>query len=206
MMVGAFFTVQGRGDSEVINAVTVRGGSLLVTNALGTGDLSLGIAPSHLELDSGTVVADRVNIAPGALYMYPQYGPNRFVFNGGSVRVKELTLTNGIEFAIGDGKSEAELHALDGKIVCPAGLFVRTNAVLSGCFTVDGDIRVQGAIRFDSGTSIIRGKVFNEGRIETTHGASVAFEAPVVNNGLILSTNGTVRFNAGATGTGMLKQ
>jgi T5SS/PEP-CTERM-associated repeat protein len=184
------------------NVLLVSGGSLVVTNSLGKGSLVISRigGKGSLILNSGSVTADALVATNGA---------NSVVtFNGGTLNSGSTFVTNGQVFAVGDGTHAARFTLLGGMHSFANNLEIRTNAVLSGCGTIDGNVLVDtsgflfascgSALNFSGGT------LTNNGTITAINGTAVNFFGPVVNNGLIDNTSGNVRFFSTLSGSGSM--
>ncbi len=109
--------------------VAVAGGTLAVTNAGGTANLI--VAQGTFAIDSGAVTADRVFLTNTA---------GQFTFNGGLLRTKTMTVSNGTPFTVGDGVNPATLELQGGVYSFADGLVISPNATVTGCGTVIGTI------------------------------------------------------------------
>ncbi len=173
--------------------VTISGGALYVTNALGNGVLNVLVGT--LSLNSGTVTVDRLVATNGGSR---EGGPGIVSFTGGSLNTKGTTVSNGVAFVVGDG-TDAATFQLDGGVHSFANnLEISNNATLSGCGTVNGNVVLDpgGTVLADcGGTLTLTGIVTNNGSIIATNGTTIDFLEPVAGTGTIIYTDGSVQFS-----------
>jgi T5SS/PEP-CTERM-associated repeat protein len=175
--------------------ITVTGGGLYVTNGLGTGGLELNSSP--LTLNGGTVTADQLTVNDSS----------SFVFTSGLLTSGGTVVSNGQNFAVGDGTNRAVFELLGGVHSFANGLTISSNSFLSGCGTIEGSVVVDhdGRVRANCGGTLnFTGSVTNNGIIHVRDGTTLNFYGPVVNNGLIEVRKGHVRFWAGVQNDGKI--
>ena len=85
-----------------------------------------------------------------------------------------------------------------------AGLTVSTNALLTGCGTINGTVVNLGTITNDCGTLSFNGVITNTAIIVAAPGAILDFNGPLVNSGTIDAANGIVHFNSTTNNTGTI--
>ena len=137
--------VVGAAASSSGNIVTVSGGSLFATNISQTGVLD--VRRGTLVLNSGTVAMNRLLLTNGA---------NSIVtFNGGTLNSGGSTVNNGSIFQVGDGTSAATLDLFGGTHSFANGLFINTNAILTGTGAIAGSITDAGLIAPGNGFGVI---------------------------------------------------
>ncbi|MBI5683511.1 MAG: autotransporter-associated beta strand repeat-containing protein, partial [Verrucomicrobia bacterium] len=91
-----------------------------------------------LTLNSGTVTVDRLYVTNGASSVVN--------FNSGTLNSGGSTVNNGSLFRVGDGAGAATLHLTGGTHSFGNGLFINTNAFLTGVGALTGNITSSGAI------------------------------------------------------------
>ncbi len=185
--------------STLGNRITVSGGSLYVTNALGGGvlDFRLGI----FSFNGGTVTADNFLMTNGA-------SSSSMVFTGGTFTTGNTTISNGQQFVVGNTVSAATFQLTGGIYTFGNGLRIRANATLDGCGTINGTVQVDtnGAALIDcGGTLTFTGAVTNQGNFNVINATTVNFLGPVVNSGTINSVNGYVNFSSLPQNTGTIR-
>ncbi len=116
------------------NRLTVDGGTLRVTNAARTATLSIRRGTNVLS--AGLIEADQLLVTNSL---------GRFVFNGGTLSMKDSLFGNGSDFNVGDGGSPATLSLADNGVHTFAN-FCRINAraTLAGSGTINGPVLVAG--------------------------------------------------------------
>ncbi len=173
---GAVVSSQGVyiGYNAPNNRLVVDNGTIRATNTAGTGIFE--IQQGTNEFNGGLIDVDR-------LVMTTTGGA--FDFNGGTLRIKGTTNSNGQVFAVGNGSSNATLELVGDSHLFANGLLIQTNATLTG-------------------TGTINGSVTNCGTIFLTNADQMIFTGPVVNKGLIIAVTGTPRFGSTFTNLGNL--
>ncbi|MBI5397172.1 MAG: PEP-CTERM sorting domain-containing protein [Verrucomicrobia bacterium] len=126
----------GATASSVGNQVIVSGGTLQITNAAGTALLDL--RRGTLAINSGTVTVNRLVATNGASSVMD--------FNGGTLNTAGSTVSNGVQFVVGDGVSSATLNLQGGTHSFANGLSLQTNASLTGIGTILGTTTNFGTI------------------------------------------------------------
>jgi len=176
----------GSGASALGNRVIITNGSLYVTNALGGGVLDF--QHGTFSFNGGTLTVDQLLMTNGA-------GSSSMVFTGGTFTSGSVTMSNGQQFAVGNSSTAANFQLLGGIYTFQNGLRIRSNAFLTGCGTINGNVLVDvgGTVLADcGGTLSFTGAVTNNGNIFAINNTFINFYGPVVNNGQINATNGTV--------------
>jgi len=143
------------------NSLVVRRGAL----SLNSGDVTVG----QLVLTNSTGVAN---------------------LNGGVLHSAGTTVTNGQQFAVGNGLTGAEFHLLGGTHSFADGLRIRNASTLTGCGTINGSVTIDsgGTVYTDCGLAFT-GAVTNNGAL-AVDGTDLEFYSTVVNNNTILLYNG----------------
>jgi T5SS/PEP-CTERM-associated repeat protein len=184
------------------STIAVSGGALFVTNGLGTAALVMNES-DRLTVDDGTVTANQLSVINN-------HYPNSFGFTSGLLDSGGTVVSNGQDFLIGDGTNAATFR-LDcggtGFHSFANGLTISSNALITGCGTIDGTVTVDpgGKVVADcSGTLAFTGVVTNSGDITAVNNTSINFYGPVVNNGVIDSTAGNVLFLGGLQNFGVI--
>lgn len=139
----------------------------------------------------GTVTVDQLVVTNGA--------DSVFTLSGGALNSGGTFVTNAQEFVVGDGSSVATFGLLGGVHAFAGGLRIRTNATLTGCGTINGNVMVDagGTVRATCGTTLnFTGSVTisNNADIVATGGTVLKFYGPVFNYGVIDATHGDVQF------------
>jgi T5SS/PEP-CTERM-associated repeat protein len=190
--------IVGFNSSASNNTVTVNGGNLVATNALRKASLVLGrLGQGKLVLNNGTVTVDTLSVSNGA--------NSAIEFNSGQLTSGNTGVSNTTVFTIGNGINSATFHLAGGTHFFAEGLWIRTNATISGCGTINGGVVIEGSLSADcGGVCIVSGSVTNYGRIETTNGTLLIFYGPLINHGQITATNGSVRYYSAFENNGSL--
>ena len=208
-------------SANATGVIQVVGGDLYVTNQFGTAQLVIGMAGLATFAQSGGVVTvDQVLVTNGAytviisnLVVQPLWAPvtngtyNTFTLASGVFNTMSSTVSNKQTFLVGDGIDSATYHLLGGIHTFANGIEVSSNAVLSGCGTVNGSVLVDagGAVVANcGGTLTFTGVVTNNGAWTALNGSTFESYGPVVNNGLINVLNGNTNFHAGFVNNGIL--
>ncbi len=123
--------------------VSVAGGNLSITNLAGNARLTL--AQGTFTLGSGQLTADTI-------FMTNSGG--QFIFNGGTLQAKTMSISNGVPFTVGNGVSPATLQLQGGSYSFANGLVVSSNATVTGCGTIIGSISGPGTVSTNCGPSI----------------------------------------------------
>jgi len=168
----------------------------------------------------GVVTVDQVLVTNGAytviisnLVVQPLWAPvtngtyNTFTLASGVFNTMSSTVSNKQTFLVGDGIDSATYHLLGGIHTFANGIEVSSNAVLSGCGTVNGSVLVDagGLIQAHcGGTLTFTGIVTNNGTWIATNGNVFQAYGPVVNNGLINILDGNTNFLGGFVNNGIL--
>jgi hypothetical protein len=181
---------------------------LLVPAGAGTGVLNQ---------NGGTVTVDRLLLTNGANSVYnfsagtlqtkatTVVNLQTFVVCGFYSFVSSTIVTNPQTFVVGDGIQPATFHLLGGVHSFVNDLRIRTNAFLTGCGTITGNVLVEGTVLADcGGTLTFTGVVTNNAVLRAVNGTVLEFYAPVVNNGLIDVINGNTNFHAGVVNNGII--
>jgi hypothetical protein len=180
--------------------ITIVGGSLAVTNQSSTAQLAVGLAGLGTFVQSGGVVSvDQLLANSGSNSV--------FNFSSGLFNTKSTTVSNALPFLVGDGVDPATYHLLGGIHSFANGIEVRSNAVLSGCGTVNGSVVVDpgGFVEADcGGTFTFTGIVTNNGDLVAANGTALESYGLVVNNGVINAINGNTNFHSGFVNNGVV--
>jgi T5SS/PEP-CTERM-associated repeat protein len=139
--------VIGASPGATSNQINVVGGILAATNALGGG--ALDVRRGVLSLNGGTVTAD---------HLYASNGPGSVVnVYTGTLDTRNTTINNGSQFRVGDGFGAATLHLNGGTHSFANGLFINTNAMLTGTGAISGAIVSAGTIAPGDSAGMITG-------------------------------------------------
>lgn len=112
---------------------TVNGGNLFVTNS--TGAAKLVVNQGAFTVNQGAITTDQILVTTNGAQL---------IFNGGTLRARSLSVSNGAPFTVGDGVQPAVLEMSGGVFNFPNGLVVSPNASVIGCGTVIGPITNNG--------------------------------------------------------------
>ena len=199
--------------------VTVSSGTLTMTNVA----LGFLFSTGTLAVNGGNVQAYDVAVGPT-----PPGGNGRLILNGGVLSLNSLlvpsassfvaftkgtlnsagaSVSNGLQFAVGNGSSNATYHLLGGIHTFGSGLRVRTNAFLTGCGTINGNVVVEagGRVIADCGGILtFTGSVTNNGVMRAVNGSGLEAYGSVVNNGLIDVIFGSTNFHSTFINTGIV--
>jgi T5SS/PEP-CTERM-associated repeat protein len=120
--------------------VVMVGGDLIITNGSGSARLDLG--PGSFALNGGNLTADSISIPATA---------GQFTFDGGTMRARSMTVSNGVPFVVGDGVNPATLELQGGTYSFADGLVIAANATVIGCGTIIGTISNSGTLNTNCG-------------------------------------------------------
>ena len=181
------------------NLIRINGGSLTVTDD-GYGVLLLGNGGggvAALILSNGMVTVDQLVLTNG---------PNSvFTFSAGTLTSGGTFVTNNQLFVVGDGTDAATFQLNGGVHNFANGLEIRTNAALTGCGTINGNVVVDpgGTVLANCGGNLnFTGTVTNNGTVTASNGTMLNFYGLVVNNGVVNATNGGAHLYGGIVNTG----
>ncbi len=134
--------------SSTNNRVVIDGGTVLVTNATGAGELNVA---------GGTNVFNAGLIDVSQLWMLNPLGV--FEFNGGTLRTSGTTNNNGRVFTVGNGSRAATLQLQGGTHRFANNLVVSSNATLAGSGAIIAGVTNAGTIApgFSAGRISITG-------------------------------------------------
>ena len=180
--------------SATNNVIQLNGGSLFVTNASNNGQLvvSRGGGQASLILNSGSATVNSLVATNGV---------NSVVtLSGGTINSGGAFVTNGQTFVVGNGSSAATYNLLGGVHNFANNLEIRSNAFLTGCGTINGNVVVDlgGTVLADcgvGGTLTFDGIVTNNGTMRAIEGSVLEAWNTVVNNGTIDIINGGTNFH-----------
>jgi hypothetical protein len=183
------------------NVLQVNGGSLLVTNSSGNGQLVVGqsTGPASLIFSNGTVTVNQLVLTNGANSV--------FTFRAGTLASGGTFVTNTQVFVVGDGTDAATFQLNGGVHSFANNLEIASNAFLTGCGTIEGNVTIDpgGTVLANcGGTLTFSGMVTNNGTMQAVNGTVLQADGLVVNNGLIIATNGTAVFLGGLVNNGVV--
>jgi len=167
------------------NQVNVNGGNLDVTNATGTGALIVGALGQGSFVASGlstTIVNQLIVTNSGA-------NVNTFTFNSGLVLVSSSTvISNGLNFAVGDGVDAATFQLGGGTHTFQNSLVISSNAVLTGVGNIvvaggAGQTVIQGGGVLNPGTGSSNGILTNSGALVLNGGGTYLWQINDFNGG-----------------------
>ena len=185
------------------SSVLVAGGTVVMTNALTNAFIRVGLAnePGTFTFNGGTISVDNLLLTNASV--------SKFIFNGGVLNVKNGTVNNGSAFVAGNGSSAATLNLQGFTDSFSNGLSISSAATLSGVGTINGNVTlVNGATLAPglsgAGTQTVVGAVV----LNPTTVLDYSFGAPGGAGGLVnitgnLTLDGTVNVaNLGGLATG----
>lgn len=124
--------------------VSVLGGNLSV---VGSG------LPAYVSVGSGSFNLSQGGLSVDDLFLTNSTGS--FVFNSGTVQVKNAVVANGSPFVVGDGIHPAALELLGGVYSFANGLVITNNATVTGCGTIIGNISNFGTLATNCGPTTV---------------------------------------------------
>lgn len=185
--------VVGNQTTSTGNRLDVAGGSLYVTNALGTATLDVRRGTNNL--NSGTITVNKLVLTTGAT--------GRFNFNGGNLNVAGTFVTNTLAFVVGDGLGNtATLNLLGGTNNFNNGLTNQTDGFITGGGVVNSPFQVVnlGSIIATSATAELRftntTTLGNPGTLGASAGATLTFGSAGVGS-TIVTNFGTILLSGG---------
>jgi T5SS/PEP-CTERM-associated repeat protein len=198
--------------------LTVVGGSLILTSnflvgasSLSTGQVFMvggnltvanGGSSGYLAVSSGAFTLNQGSVTTDNLCLTNNSG--QFIFNGGLLQAKSMTVSNGLPFVVGDGVDSATLQLQGGTFVFANGLVVSSNATVTGCGTIIGPITNNGGITTNCPPVIHITSIRKAGPTVTlTFTTATGSNHVVEYKNSLLATNWTVLL-PGLVGTGMV--
>jgi hypothetical protein len=128
-----------------------------------------------------------------------------FTFRGGTLSSGGTFVTNNQVFVVGDGTDAATFHLNGGIHSFANNLKITSNAFLTGCGTIEGNVTVDpgGTMLANcGGTLTFTGIVTNNGTMQAVDGSVLQAYGQVVNNGVIIAINGSTEFLGGLVNNG----
>src|SRR5439155_19132623 len=153
------------------------------------GTGTLDIRRGTLTFDGGSVTVDRLLLTNGI--------GSVIVFSSGTLHAKGTAVTNSQQFVVGDGASAATFHLLGGVHSFNDGLRIRNAASLTGCGTINGIVVVDagGTVQADCSPLVFGQSVTNNGTMRAINGSVLEAYGNVVNNGFINAIHGATNFH-----------
>ncbi|HXI83199.1 MAG TPA: hypothetical protein VNL17_03815 [Verrucomicrobiae bacterium] len=189
----------GNNTSNNNNIVRVTGGSLVTINT-GNGQLIVSQAggKGSLILSNGSVTVEQLIVTNGANSV--------FTFAAGTLSSGNTYVTNNQLFVVGDGTDAATFQINGGVHNFANNLEIRSNAVLIGCGTINGNVTIDpgGTLLASCGTLTVTGIITNNGVLQASAGRVVEVYGPVVNNGTIDLAGGSTMFHSSFTDNGIV--
>jgi uncharacterized repeat protein (TIGR03803 family) len=182
-------------------AVWVTGGQLTVTTNIVVGNQGFG----RMTVSNGTVTVGSLIVTNNI--NGPTINTNLFTLAGGVVNSAGAVVTNGLTFVDGDGVNASTYQLLGGVHSFANGLHVRTNAALTGCGAIYGNVVVDsgGTVLANCGGNLnFTGTMTNNGTVTASNGTVLNFYGLVVNNGVVNATNGGAQFYGGIANAGTI--
>jgi len=129
-------------ESICTGQVSIVGGNLLITNSSNNG--TLAVSSGTFNLTQGAVSVDKLLLTNAT---------GQLVFSGGTVRAKSATVANGAPFVVGNGTTPATFQLMGGTYSFANGLVISSNAMVTGCGTIIGNITNFGTLATNCTTS-----------------------------------------------------
>jgi hypothetical protein len=173
------------GNQMIIsNSGAVVSGGALVVSPDGDG-------PASVTLNGGAVTVNQLMLINGTNSV--------FTFDAGTLTSGGTFVTNSQVFVVGDGTDAATFQLNGGVHDLANYLEIRSNAFLTGCGTVNGNVTVDpgGTVLADCGTLTFNGIVTNNGTMRADGGSVLEAYNTVVNYGTIDAINGSTNFHGG---------
>ncbi|HTL59987.1 MAG TPA: hypothetical protein VL361_30225 [Candidatus Limnocylindrales bacterium] len=123
--------------------VQVLGGILSVTNS--TGGNAVVVISGGFSQNGGTLIVDQLVVTNQA---------GSFSFTSGTLQARNLTIANGTPFVVGDGTNPATLQLDGGTYSFADGLVIRSNATVTGCGVILGNIVNSGTLSTNCGGGV----------------------------------------------------
>jgi len=154
------------GDASISTGrVAILGGTLNITNTNNTAIFWLASGP--LTMNSGTVTTDSLTMTNSGA---------QFLFSGGTLRVRNSSVANGLPFTVGDGTNAAILQLVGGGTHSfTDGLIISSNATLTGCGTIVGSIINHGTISTNCASAVPPSITQPPLSLTVTQGAAATF-------------------------------
>jgi len=130
--------------------VFIAGANLSVTNNSKSGGLI--VSSGTLTLNGGIVTVDNLMVTNSS---------GQIVFGGGTLNTAGTVISSGLPFVVGDGTNPSTLHLLGGSHSFANGLIISSNASLTGCGTIIGNIVNHGTIATNCGGATIPPTIAN---------------------------------------------
>ncbi len=156
------------------------GNQLVLTNGGGVGTAMLDVQSGTLTLNGGAGTVGSFTVTNGAQSV--------FTFNGGYLASGATQISNTQPAVIGDGTSTATFQLNGGTHTFVDGLNVLSNAAVTGCGTINGNVTVYpgGVVAANCGGELtFTGIVTNNGDIQVLSGTVLESYGTFVNNGII---------------------
>jgi T5SS/PEP-CTERM-associated repeat protein len=141
------------------------GGLLAVTNANGSG--AVNVVNGTAVLNGGTLVTDQLILTNAE---------GTFSFASGTLQAKNMTVTNGTAFVVGDGIQPATLQLQGGTCSFADGLVISSNATVLGCGTILGTISNNGTLSTNCNSTpvVLIGAISRQGSVVTVNFSSLS--------------------------------
>jgi len=171
--------------------VLVSGGTLSATNSLTNGYIRVALenAQGTFTFNGGTINVDTLLLTNGTSSV--------FNFNGGVLNVKSSLVTNGVTFVVGNGSSAATLNLEAFSHSYGNGLIITNNATLAGVGTINGNVTLANSSVLSPGISGIG--------TQTIVGAMTMSPSTIVDFDLGASAGGLVEVTGNLTADGILQ-
>ena len=179
---GAWWTLSGNltigpgGSGNQL--VLANGGFVLVMNLAHTA--TLDVQSGALTLNGGVATLDGLTATNGIR--------SGVTFSGGYLASGATQISNTQPMVIGDGASTATFQLNGGTHTFVGGLSVLSNAVVTGCGTINGNVTIYpgGIVAASCGGELtFTGIVTNNGDLQVVEGTTLETYGTLVNNGIL---------------------
>jgi T5SS/PEP-CTERM-associated repeat protein len=174
--------------------VAIVGGNLLVTNVSNTA--TLGVGSGTFTLSQGTVTADKLILTNG--------GTGQMIFDGGTLRARSASIANGAPFVVGNGTAPATFQLLGGTYSFANGLVISSNATVTGCGTIIGNISNFGTLSTNCTPSFSASNITKTGNIARVFFPTLAGSNYFLEYKILLSDPNWIAISPGVTGNGQV--
>jgi T5SS/PEP-CTERM-associated repeat protein len=135
-------------ESNSIAQMSLSGGDITVTNS--SASAAVDIFSGTFSLAGGQLTVDRLLVPTSA---------GQLAFSGGTLRTKGSVVSNGVPFVVGDGNQAATLELLGGTHTFANGIVISSNATLTGCGTILGNLTNYGTLATNCGVGPMRPRI-----------------------------------------------
>ena len=183
-------------------AVLVSGGTLSATNSVTNGYIRVALenAQGTFTFNGGTINVDTLLLTNGTASL--------FTFNSGVLNVKSSLVTNGVAFVVGNGTSAATLNLQGLSHSYGNGLSISANGTLAGLGTINGSVTLANGATLAPGSGVTVGTLTVNGDLALGNSSVLEFALGSASDEIIVNGNltmgGTLDIsNSGGFGTGI---